>query len=377
MRRRRLTAAVTASVVVAGIVVARGAESGESSPAEEATTTVQVGNPARPLTYAEGRTIHLGDRTIGTSLDLLSLDVTDDGAAFTTFDGSLWFTDGTAVTQIGLTNPGRVTDHGVDWGLGGRPNDRIVSANSGSRLAWLEYSRLDDRIDRPEIVVYDTHERQRVARVPIDPAHQCARCARIVSVHGDDVYWTDSLERGFGSSDRRPGRAALYRVAMATGKQSRVSVASYRDLLRRSPRMLVVGATLVQGTVEDGINQDFAFVGRRLVAGGRGTGRPTYDAVSGKRVLLDAPQGSGYGFGAAERLYLFQWLDDDRFVLLDGTDWNAGKYSGEDFVVCRLSSGSCTVAVRRPASAGSPIVPEIGSPGAERAQVRAVRAAQR
>jgi hypothetical protein len=89
--------------------------------------------------------------------------------------------------------------------------------------------------------------------------------------------------------------------------------------------------------------------------------------------VLRASSHYGYGFGAAERLYLFQWLDDDRFALLDGTGWNSGEYRGEDLLVCRLSTGRCTVAVRRPPSAGSPIVPEIGSPGAEQAQDRAAR----
>lgn len=380
MRRRQLEAMATSVIVLAALAgacqspteakpsqqQAAGPRS-ESPPADPATAADGAARPARPLTYAEGQTIHLGDRTIDTGVDLLSLDLTDDGVAFTTFDGLLWFTDGATIDQIGATSPGRQTGRGVQWGPAGRPNDRIVSDNSGSRLAWLEYPELD----RPEIVVYDSHERRRVARVPIEQRNACERCTRIISVRGDDVYWTDSLQRGFGSSELSRSKARLFRYQVSSGKNMRVSVSSYGAGLRSSPRMLVVGDSLETGTVEDGINQDFAFIGRRLVAGGRGTGRPTFDPVTGRQLLIRPPARLGYGFGAAERLYLFQWLDDDRFALLDGTAWNSGEYSGEDLLVCSISHGRCTVAVRRPRSAGSPIVPELGSPGAELAQARA------
>jgi hypothetical protein len=55
------------------------------------------------------------DRSIDTGQDLLSLDVTDDGVAFTTFDGGLWFTDGSTIEQIGATAPGSVSSQGVAW----------------------------------------------------------------------------------------------------------------------------------------------------------------------------------------------------------------------------------------------------------------------
>jgi hypothetical protein len=368
-----VAAAGVALVLTAGATFSRPSspDRATASSAEDSSLTVTPGSsgPPRPLTYAEGQTIHLGNRTIDTHLDLLSLDVTDDGAAFTTLDGYVWFTDGSSIEQIGFANPGRPLRSGVVWGLAGRPNDRVVSAPTGSRLAWVEFPRGD----RPEIVVYDTHRRDEVARVPVDLGHRCRSCGHIVAVRGDDVFWTDRLEHGLGQSGERHSQALLARYSVSTGKRSSITVEDYQRLLRRSPRMLVVGPTLESGTVESGINQDFAFIGEELVAGGRGTGRPMFDPVTGRRLVLRVSPRYGYGFGAAERLYLFQWLDDDRFALLDGTGWNSGEYRGEDLLVCRLSTGRCTVAVRRPPSAGSPIVPEIGSPGAEQAQDRAAR----
>jgi hypothetical protein len=63
-------------------------------PAEPVRTSQGI---VRPLAYGQGQVLHLGDREIDTGLDFLSLDVTDDGAALTTLDGGIWFTDGTEV----------------------------------------------------------------------------------------------------------------------------------------------------------------------------------------------------------------------------------------------------------------------------------------
>lgn len=336
-------------------------------PRPPTTVTDSAPRPARPLTYAEGRTIHLGDRTVDAGHDLLSLDVVDGGVAFTTFDGGVWFTDGSTTAQIGATSPGQASHRGILWGPAGRPNHWVVSDNTGSRLAWFEYPAHD----RPEIVVYDAHEAKRVSRVPIEPKRGCGRCAQIISVDDDHVYWTDTLWRDLGSSDQSESRTRPFRYEVSTGTQIRISAADYEADLRTRTRMLVVGDALDSGTLSDGIDQGFALVGRRLVARAPG-GVSAFDPVSGKRLALEAPSGYGYGYGYAERLHLFQWLDDDRFALLDASSWNTGDYLGEDLVVCSISSDSCEVAVRRPPTAGSPIVPELGTPGAEQALARAM-----
>jgi hypothetical protein len=135
-----------------------------------------------------------------------------------------------------------------------------------------------------------------------------------------------------------------------------------------------VGSSLGAGTVEDGIGEDFAFVGGHLVVHAMGTGDTAFDPVAGRDLLLRAPLPYGNGAGPAEWFYLFEWLDDDSFALLDATSWNSGVYSGEDILVCRISSSRCNVAVHRPTSAGSPIVPGFGTPGAEIAAHRAALA---
>lgn len=368
MRRRRIAAAAVSVVALAaGSVACRSAAVEERASRTQPSASPRV-DAARPLTYADGQTIHLGDRSIDTGQDLLSLDVTDDGVAFTTFDGGLWFTDGSTIEQIGVMSPGSASPAGIAWGPDGRPNDRIVSDNTGSRLAWLQYSEFG----RPGMVVYDTRVRRRVAEWTIKQRPGCARCPQIVSVGDDDVYWTDGLWRGPGGLEQGRSRASLFRYRVSTGVERAVSVQSYDTYLRSRARMLVIGGSVQSGTVQDGVNQDFSFVGGRLVADGRATGRPSFDPVTGARMRLSAPADHGYRHGVLKALYLFQWLDDDSFALLDGTGWNRGERSGEDLLVCHLSSGSCTVAVRRPASAGSAIVPELSTPGLDLAQARAV-----
>lgn len=369
LRLRIAAAAVSVLALAVGGVACHSTAVEKPAPPPRPRATPRV-DTARPLTYAEGQTIHLGDRSIDTGQDLLSLDVTDDGVAFTTFDGGLWFTDGSTIEQIGVMSPGSASPAGIAWGPDGRPNDRIVSDNTGSRLAWLQYSEFG----RPGIVVYDTRERRRVAAWTVGQRRGCARCAQIVSVGDDDVYWTDSLWRGPGGRDQGRSNAELFRYRVSTGVQRPVSVQSFDTYMRSRARTLVIGDSVESGTVQDGISQDFAFVGWRLLAGGRGTGRPSFEPVTGARIRLRPPARFGYGYGAAERLYLFQWLDDDSFALLDGTGWNRGELKGEDLLVCHLSTRRCRVAVRRPAAAGSPIVPEISTPGAELAQGRAAAA---
>ena len=73
----------------------------------------------RPLTYADGSTIHYGDRTIDADGPVVELDVTDDGVGFRTGDGRIWFTDGSTVDRLGAlgeTGPG----YRDPWPLTGR-----------------------------------------------------------------------------------------------------------------------------------------------------------------------------------------------------------------------------------------------------------------
>ena len=103
---------------------------------------------SRPLTYGVGATIHYGDRVIEAAEDADGLFLFDDGLAILTGDdGSssetrLFFTDGGS-------EPVEIA-RGVAMVTGGE---------IGSLLVWL---------DGDDVVIYDTHVRSVVDRVPLN-----------------------------------------------------------------------------------------------------------------------------------------------------------------------------------------------------------------
>ncbi len=323
----------------------------------------------RPLVYAEGRRIHVGPRTVQAPRPVLSLDVVDGGAAFTTLDGGVWFTDGTEVELVGTATPGRATDSGILWGRSGKPRGWVVSDNAGSRMAWLEYPRHD----HAEIVVYDARERRRVARVPVEAKPSCPNCVRVVSVGRDHVLWTDGVWHGLGTMQLEAAGGKVRRIELETGRHDSVPRHCAHAALRQRPRMLLVGGSPEDSELlTDGVSQEFMVRGGRLAD--RATpGTVLTDTGTGRRLDLRMPP----SYGPAQRLTLFQWLDDRRFALIDATDWSSLRPRGERLLVCHLGRGSCELLVSRQPSAGSPILPEIWTPGAERSLERAVVIARR
>lgn len=156
-RRRRILVAgsALALALVLGttvLVTTRGAD--RPTPAEPPVPVPTWDIGTRPLAYGQVQTLYIGERTIDTGLDFLSIDLTDEGAALTTLDGGIWFTDGDTLELIGTTLP-NVVSHD-DW---------VANDASGPLLAWMEFR--DQRIDRPELVVFDTAGRDEVAREPV------------------------------------------------------------------------------------------------------------------------------------------------------------------------------------------------------------------
>ncbi len=134
--RRRTRRTRVASVAVAASVVAASATAVYlGRDADRRTEPAPVTPPtSRPLTYADGSTIHYGDQAVEADGRVVELDVTDDGVAFRTDDGRIWFTDGSTPDQLGAlgeTGPG----YRDPWPLTSHPG-WMLSPNSGSRLVW-------------------------------------------------------------------------------------------------------------------------------------------------------------------------------------------------------------------------------------------------
>jgi hypothetical protein len=209
VRRARVatSVAVAASVAVVSATTVYLGRAGDRQvePARAPSPT------SRPLTYADGSTIHYGDHTVEADGAVVELDVTDDGVGFRTHDGRIWFTDGSTIDPLGTlgeTGPG-YGDH--TWPLTVRPG-WMLSPNTGSRLVWFEFPAPDE----PEVVVYDTGTQQEVARdtVRLEAGHTAVPA----QLSDSFVYWFKD-----SSSDKMPEEQAQVRYDPATGEQTRVT----------------------------------------------------------------------------------------------------------------------------------------------------------
>ena len=359
VRRRRLSA--VAAVTVAVVAVVGGAllagpgtheaappgdpELATSAPDDRGSDDVTTSDAHRLLTYAVGTTIYWGDRTIdvaeqapGRSVQRLSLDyldATDHGVVFVTGPrprrdqgevivpagpSAIWFTDGSAPVRIGVTSGNAVRGFA------------IASSAAGSTLAWADPGT-PGRAGR--LVVYDTGRMTEVARFG-DPS------AAPLAVYDDVVYWAPAgspcLPAGWGWPSECHGSRPVMRFDTDSGRQSRVSVADF-DADRRSRPGLLTGPSGPER--RGGLFARFVSDGWRLLATGDEPGdrfTPTV-ALTGRPVRLRLPSRDREPSDRA----LTQWLDADR-VVLAGTD----SADGTDLLVCRLSTGSCRLAVHLP-----------------------------
>jgi hypothetical protein len=364
IRRRRLAAvaAVTAAVlaVVGGAALAGpGTRQTAPQPAVTDHTTqapdvVETQPAQRLLTYAVGTTIHWGDRTIdvrnqankrtggGKIVDYV--DATDDGAVFVTgqppvHDGggwglphgpaAVWFTDGSAPVRIGTTSGSRVRGFG------------IAPTAEGSTLAWIDPGT---GTQPGAVVVYDTAQMRELARFGDGgPFGDGVAGAVPLAVHDDVVYWSpdgDSCGQYlWGAAYGCDRTARVMRFDTASGRQSLVSTADY-DADQRARPGLLTGRSHAPQIRRGVMFLSFVRHGNHLIAGGTWEGggvefTPTV-ALTGQPLRLRLPT----GHRSLDDLKLTQWLDRDRVVLV-------GNYShGTGLLVCRLSTGSCRVAVR-------------------------------
>ena len=337
---------------------------------------------ARPLVYAQGTVLHVGSKEIDTGLTpayshvaagavvspdgatftgpdecipaskvMNNLEVTDAGAVFTTYDGQLWFSDGTSVQHIGgVPGKNQLRNGAIADSCGNCMSaDAFETDDTGSRVAWLEHAS-GDQLD---LVVYDTAERAVHSRLalPMSPHGY----AFLESMYGDHVYWTRYSARG-GS------RQQLMRTVVAASIHEK---ATQRMLAaeRQGAARLVVGRGPEAQSVTPRDEQSFQVLESRLEPvrfDGDVTNAnyfvPVFDPVTGKRLQFRAPEGLQKG----NELVVFEWLDDDRFVLSTEPRWVSTER--RDIVVCRISTETCEITVRK--KPGNWLaLPSVGFPG--------------
>jgi hypothetical protein len=343
-RRTRRTATVTTAVAAAAVVAVIGTAQLELVDRDSAPPPTN--NPptveTRPITYAEGTTLHYGDESITMPGRVVELDLTDDGVAVRTADNRVWFTDGSAVDEIraiGETGGGDDESHGGDY-LWGSYVGRMVSGNSGSEVAWFEFPRAH----YPEAVVYDTESGQFSDPYPIEIRYNNVESG-LYSVDSEAVYGFTDLTYG---EELHP----IWRIEYATGTFKPLHQPQrYEEILRSRglAQTLLVSHEQSPQPADyvpfDGVQQ-FSVRGTLVRPEGQ---RPlsVLDGLTGTDFRFSAPP----GYPDTDALWLVQWLDDDTVVL------HAKQPGGVDLLECHVSTSECTIALQVSSDA---VVPEIG-----------------
>lgn len=345
VRRTRVASiAVAASVVAASVTtVYLGRDDGRRT--EPAPVTPPT---SRPLTYADGSTIHYGDRTVEADRSVVELDVTDDGVGFRTDDGRIWFTDGSTPAPLGAlgeAGPG----YADPWPILSHPG-WMLSSNGGSRLVWFEFPVPG----KPEVVVYDTHSGEEVARDAV--RLQAGQTAVPAELSDRFVYWFKDP-----SSDAPPEDQAQVRYDPATGEQSRITEP---DLLADLDEDAATRSVLLKGDgrwetapqgfhYSDGMRLQIGVDLRKGTAGVDGVapvgaGDMVAEDVSERPFAFEPPVDYTDKSGVA---WLVQWLDDHTVVVV------SPLRDGTDLIACHLDTGRCEVAESAPVGI---VVPELG-----------------
>lgn len=293
---------------------------------------VPVIDDLRPLTYAEGPTIHLGDTVVTMSLPVVELDLTDGGTLARLQDGSIWFTDGTRTDQVGTLG-----EPGASYTEGEVPVDQpgsswMVSANLGGRAAWFEFPTPT----QPVLVVYDTTTHEVVVdREPITAGDATRELP--VALTERYVYWGNDSNVAIETPNGR--------YDLQTGAQREITEAGYVAGLpaKGSRRTLTTNNDGTWPTeVIDGIGQQLGGEAGQFRPVGGGDFKE-WDGQTHRAFDFSAPPGFN-----GTTLFLDQWIDDDTVVL------RTFDSDPVDLLVCHNSTASCTTAATVSAGAVVP-----------------------
>ncbi len=361
-RRRGVVAGLALSVASAVAVSAALAGRTDSSappavdpspPVVTPTEPVVPPAPVRPIVYTDDyrseftsgpswpfRSLQYGERTLRLGLDVLHVDVTDDGLVLEDTEGGVHLADGESVVRIGSVT---VPD-GQAWSDGD-----VVSGASGSLVAWVAAGTED-------LVVYDTHLRAVAARVPV-PVCADDGCY-LAAVVGDHVYVQGDT-----------ADFSEWRVDASTGTAVRTDTAEHQADLRHQPRAIVTATGEVVSdelilTPRDGLLEPSRFV----EDGPDDAGVFAYGGTDtlGRKLRLRLPD----GYRPDAEFALFMWLDDDRFAAMAGgvrtaadksVGWNDGSHYG-DILVCDIAERRCDLAAEGPAGNRFRLVPHVDTP---------------
>ena len=351
-RRRRYVVAGTAAAALSAIVAASVLVAATSSrtqdpppagPPSPAISKTSGGEGARPMVYAVGRTVHVGDTSVQTDKPVAFIAPTDDGAVYqATSDGTLWFTDGTTTEVIGTSGwTAAPTSHrGV-----------VTTGDSGSLVVWADAGGVADGIP-VEFVVYDTSHREEVARIPITVSGTDQPL--VLHVDEGQVYFTpDPSAPGCWAvvDDIQPCRdPQLFRFDVAGGATTKIPVSELDGAL--DARARTFKAVTQDGRVVYG-DPALTLVGNRLVASihysvAEDDAAPvTLTDGSQLRLRMPAQYVPPWPADGEGTIAVSQWLDDTHVALF--ADDGGGDLPAKegDLLTCELPESVCQVTVPR------------------------------
>ena len=195
-------------------------------PSPSPTVVDSTHDTTRPLVYAVGSTVHVGDRSIDANARVMFVDATDEGVVFITDrDNRLWFDDGTTTESLGRVALLHVGMYPVS------------TANPGSLVVWPDGVSPGRTLEGDEFVVYDTARRKEVARLPFTGAYN-----QVLHVDNSHVF--------FNPDNRTPGcwvydvhvcsHPHLLRHDVASGSTRRISQSTFEADLSTQTRLFVL-----------------------------------------------------------------------------------------------------------------------------------------
>ncbi len=351
-RHRRLAVAAGAAGLVGAIVVgslayrsnpSSGPDPAPSPPPSPSPSVAVDPSPdgTRPLVYAAGSTVHVGEESFDAGGPVAFVDPTDDGVVFMVGNSErLWFHDGDSTDVIGRVP----RDHHGYFD--------VFTASRGSLVVWADATTPSGRKPGEAtggFVVYDTSQRAVVGRL------DQAGFADILHVDEGQVFFIPGGTPGCWLTYAEGcAKAHVLRYDVAADRVEKTTEAVYESELTTHARVLVLAeARGDTGTVfTSRLMARFNQVGGKLQPVDSNGDPTTVVRTTGEPVDLRAP--AGYT-ATLDEMSLVQWLDDDRVVL-----WAAHESVGEvgpnrgDLLVCNLLRGSCRVAV---AASATPNVP--------------------
>ena len=349
-RRRRYLVAVTAAAAVIAIVA--GSVLGVTSSRTQDPPPAGPPSPSihkalgvegtRPLVYAVGRTVHVGDKSVQANKPVAFIAPTDDGAVYqATLDRTLWFTDGTTTEVIGTSEwTAAPTSH----------RGAVTTGDSGSLVVWADTGRGRNSIP-VEFVVYDTSRREEVARIPFTPPGSYRPL--VLYVDEDQVYFNPEPSTSgcwaVDADDVHPCRhPQVFRFDVAAGETTKIPVSELDGALEASAR--VFKAATQDGRVVYG-DPAFALVGNRLVASIHYSESDADAApvtlADGSQLRLRLPTGyvPPWPADGEDSVGVSQWLDDTHVALFAGDGGGDLPAMEGDLLTCELPEGVCEVTV--------------------------------